>query len=313
MPKLMEKFDLLRDLAAVNDMLASAHRSDPIGRLTFESRKQMLEQRLAELESEPERAVSVALLFQGDPVFGSRAIDADFATDAIRTFQEIVSKQFAEKTDGGLSESGRGIPFKELSALRIRSVAHGSFGFILEERDPDQSEMFPTRLRETMDEVTDIIASFYSDREEDYLGSVDSINARVFNSVREFFGLLNKSNAALRLVEGERDEWIDRERVTRAFERSSATQVEETEDTLEGILVGVAPHEMRFEFKPDGQPDPVIGRSGPRISRNYLERIEREGLMLGSRFRAKIITKTTKRPSGQVIRKHTFADLQEIR
>ena len=65
---------------------------------------------------------------------------------------------------------------------------------------------------------------------------------------------------------------------------------------------------MQFEFQPDNR-EPISGKTGPSISQSYLERIHKDERVVGSRCIAKILTRTTTRPTGQVSRKYTLMDL----
>jgi hypothetical protein len=209
--------------------------------------------------------------------------------------------------ESGLPERGP-IPHKDLSALQITDVAHGSFGFILSEQDSGQLVLFDTSIKQTLDRATEMISAFGAPQDDAYAALVETINRRVFGSMKDFFAVLHEARAAVRLVEGERDEAIDYAKVERAFERSQKTTIEEEEETLEGVLIGILPTPMQFEFQPDGQ-EPISGKTGPSISRTYLERINADERTVGSRCVAKILTRTTVRPTGQTSRKYTLLDL----
>jgi hypothetical protein len=309
MPKLLEKQALAGDLAAVTKLLESrSSEEDPMGRLAYEERKKQLEEELASLEVAKETLASVALLFSGEPVYGSRSIDASFAAAALGKYQDIVARLYADQTDErGLPERGP-IPHKDLSALQITDVAHGSFGFILSEQDSGQLVLFDTSIKQTLDRATEMISAFGAPQDDAYAALVETVNGRVFGSMKDFFAVLHEARAAVRLVEGERDEAIDYAKVERAFERSQKTTIEEEEETFEGVLIGILPTPMQFEFQPDGR-EPISGKTGPSISRTYLERINADERTVGSRCVAKILTRTTVRPTGQTSRKYTLLDL----
>jgi hypothetical protein len=310
MPKILEKQALVADLAAVKSLLDFKSQSDdPIGRMAYQERAQFLEDQIASLDVQPDKLASVALLFGGEPVHGSRSISADFATDALGKFQDLVSKLHADKIEAeGLPNMGK-IPHKGLSTLQITDVAHGSFGFLLEERDTDQAAMFDTPLKETLDEAVALIASFYSENEDEYIGAIDAINTRIFSSLRDFFKVLFDARATVRVVEGSRDDQLDRPEIEKAYDRSQRTKVDETEMTLDGILIGIIPTKMEFEFQPDMQDEPIVGKTGPAISRSYLDKIHAQQQVVGSHCQAKILLKTTVYAMGKTTKKYTMLDL----
>ncbi len=309
MPKLLEKQSLTNDLAAVVKILESRSADDdPIGLLAYQERKQELEEQLAGMEVSKDTLASIALFFAGEPVFGSRSIDASFAASAVGKYQDIVARLYAnDAQDSGLPDHGP-IPMRDLSALQITDVVHGSFGFVLSERDSDQSSLFDTPVKATLDHLSSIISSFCAPAEDEYVSTIEAINRRVFSSIKEFFAVLHDANAAVRMVEGDHDLNIDHEKVSRAYSRSQHTTIDEKEEDLPGILIGILPTPMQFEFKPDNR-EAVSGKTGPSISRSYLDRIHADEHVVGSRCVAKILTRTTVRPTGQVSRKYTLLDL----
>lgn len=311
MPKMLEKLSLLDDLASVKSIFAVTPEDDIMSRISFEERMHVLEKRLQDMSETPDRTASIALMFNGSPVYGSRSIDADFAVNAIGRFQDIVSKTYAENSEDGLSENGRKIPYRDVSTLQISQVARGSFGFVLEEKPSDQVEMLQSKLLETVNEVSNILTSIYDESDTAYANIVDSINSRVFNAIKVFYELLYKSGATLRLVDTKSDESLGREEITRAYERLTATVVEESELNLVGRLVGVGPVEQRFEFEPDNQ-QTIVGRTGPRLGRTYLQRIKDQGLTLGHRFAARIQQTIITKPNGRTDKKYVLLDLNEL-
>ncbi|MBX3498556.1 MAG: hypothetical protein KF889_03865 [Alphaproteobacteria bacterium] len=309
MVKALEKQALSAELAAVDQILDSRSvEDDPIGVLAYKELKATLEERLRELEAFPDTLANVALFFSGSPVFGTHSIDAAFASDALGKYQDIVSRQFASRSEEGLLGDRGRVPLKELSALQIHGVVHGSFGFLLEERGSDQLTFVPTALRETLDEVTRAIEAFGMGTDEQYVQTIESMNRRVFAAVKDFYEVLHNAGATLRIVEGDKDDTFGPESISRGYDRSQRTNIEEREEKLSGILLGILPNTMQFEFQPDGR-DVISGKTGPSISQSYLERIHADEKVVGSRCVAKVLTKTTVRPTGQVTTKYVLIDL----
>jgi hypothetical protein len=77
----LEQDQLAADLAAVEELLASAPAGDVLGRLSLTERRDEVRAALAETGAKGELEGRTALFFGGAPVIGSRGIDADFAAD----------------------------------------------------------------------------------------------------------------------------------------------------------------------------------------------------------------------------------------
>src|SRR5690348_10633751 len=93
------------DLAAVNRLLEGrTQEADPIGWFQLDQRKQELRREMASLSVEPDSLASVALVFDGRPVLGSRGILASFAAQAIDRFQNLVDIRHAAVFSGSLAQ-----------------------------------------------------------------------------------------------------------------------------------------------------------------------------------------------------------------
>jgi hypothetical protein len=124
MNKRLQRDALLADLAAVNALLAGMSESNPLGRMSMQARRDEIEHALAQLEEAPDTVASIALLFNGDPVSGSRSVDAEFATKALEGYREIIARKLAAQPTGG---PARRSPLSErnLAKLNITDVVHG--------------------------------------------------------------------------------------------------------------------------------------------------------------------------------------------
>ena len=142
----IEREQLAAQLAAVNAMLQSLPPNDYLGRIGFEARRQELENQINALADSVERRAQVALYFGGDPVIGSQGVQATFGTNVMWTFQDLMSKVWGTLATGAPLQQMGPVRDKGASQLHITSVVHGSFGFLLEELDPQGEPMFPTPL-----------------------------------------------------------------------------------------------------------------------------------------------------------------------
>jgi len=303
----LQKDRLLAGLANVNAILASMPDDDYIGRMGFEYQKEEIETELLDLARSPDTLANVAIVFHGKPVNGSRSISTDFAAKALSAYQELVAKRLATVEAGGLSARGP-IPSKSAATLNITGVVHGSFGFVLEEDDPDSPQMINSSVREAVEKVTDVFQKFTSENDETFGTAIDEIDPRFFSSVKSFFKILNDDEATLRVVEGVHDTVFDENAVVRAHKRCQEASIGEETISKAGVLIGVLPLKRRFEFKTSD--DNIIeGKIGPVFSREYLEKIEKDEQFVGRKWEAKLLRKSVERPGQATKVNFTLLDI----
>lgn len=285
---------------------------DIVGQLNFQTRLDIASEELTELTARDARVGEVALLFDGAPVAGTKAIDASFAALALTYFQGIVTRLYSSSLKGQLGLRGK-IKGASLSSLNIRGMATGSFGFLLEEKDAQQASAIKTPLRETLDEAASLIAEFAQEDDDNFLIEVDDINPRVFIALAKFFRHLEKNEASLKATLPDKQYAFDRGDIARAFKRISDTHVKIEPVMWRGRLVGLSPVKRSFDFKRDGSDEIVTGKFSHQVSQDYLERIENaDGITLGHRFEASIEIGTLRKPDGSISVSYTVTDLVEI-
>jgi len=238
---------LQAELSAVGALLKEATESgDYLGKYQFSRRKVALETEISAIHGTPEKLASVALLFGGSPVIGSRGISADFAGDALDKFQDLVSKTFAKTEWGSLGERGP-IPLKHASHLMVTEVARGSFGFVLNEVS-EQTEIADTALKMQVEEVATLLQRTASPNELDFEEAADTLDSRTLTALKNFFVTLDSNGATLRIVEDVADFTLDETAIRRGRRRTEATEIQENEITLVGVLAGVLPAHRKFEL-----------------------------------------------------------------
>jgi hypothetical protein len=200
----LDRDHLAAEISAVDHLLSRLPSNDFLGRRGLESRKRELSQRFANLAEQQERLAKVALYFGGDPVIGSIGVQASFATNAVGSFQDLLTKVWG--TTGGQIAAMGPIKDKPASQLHITNLVHGSFGFLLEELDEEGQPMFTTPLKEAADQAADYISSFANEDERRFSDVIEQLNPRVFLSLRQFFWFMYRDRATFRMVEGDRDE-----------------------------------------------------------------------------------------------------------
>jgi hypothetical protein len=306
----IERDQLAAQLAAIERLLGSLPANDHLARVGFEARRDALQRQLAEFAGAESRRAQVALYFGGEPVIGSLGVRAEFGTRALGSFQDLLSKVWGG-LDGIRIEQMGPIKDKEASHLHITSVVHGSFGFLLEELEEQTEPMFKTPLSQAADQVAVYIASFAGENEATFSQTIDAMNPRVFQSIREFFSQMHKGHATFRMVEGERDDKFDHVAVERAWQRAEASNVAEDRVYVQGRLLGVIPMKRRFELESDETGTVIEGKVGEKFGQTYLERISTQQFA-GRRWRALLHKRTVAKVGRDPVDYYVLLELDEL-
>jgi hypothetical protein len=280
-------------------MLEHSGGRDPLGFRSLQKRLAILEAELAEAEGQELHVAQVALVFDGEPVRGSSAIEADFAGRVLQDYQELVAKHVAFE-GGQLAERGR-LPdqIHQQARMNVTGLVHGSFGFVLQEDNGAQIGMFESAAQKAVRSVTDLLTQVADADGRQFDARLDELDIRIFQTLKRFVSTLHRARSTLRVAEDQRELKLDIPSVERAFERVSQVEVEELDEVAEGELLGLVPVQRRFEFRRGDDGELLQGRVAPNLSADYLERIEREGLIAGGSWRATIRTKTVNHPDGR--------------
>lgn len=248
MPRKLEIDALQAEEATVRALLEESRSiDDPVGAFQYEQRLSEIIENLEQLRSSHVAVASVALFFSGKPVLGSAGIASDFAGKALRDYQEIIAKQFAKSELGGMGERGR-IPLKQDATLMVTGVAHGSFGFVLNELS-DQTELHNTLLKEAVTETSSLLESVSAENETSFEQASEDLDTRTLVALQRFFNDLDTEEATIRIVDDERELKLDKAAIHRARVRTEATQITESPVVVEGILTGLLPIRHCFELQ----------------------------------------------------------------
>jgi len=289
--KRLEKEALIADREAVKQVLAAISDDDPLGRRSFEARLADIETQLVEIEETAESCGVVALMFGGEPVQGSRSIDAGFASEIVSTFQELVSKKIAADEFGKLGTRGR-VPLHIHTNLAITDLVRGSVGFVLEEVGSNH-ELAETVVRKNISEITVVIAKTASENSDDFEQAVESLDHRLLLSLQEFFRILDERHATVRIVADVHAALLDSQAVRRGRERVDMTEIIEDEsETMIGELLGLLPESRRFEMRLESSGEIIKGSVATAVSPIYLQLIEApNGGVVGRKWRVKMRTR----------------------
>lgn len=307
MPRLT-KAALESELAGLESLLRASSDDDPLGNWSLESRVADIRAQLESLTAEKHHA-EVTLLFYGRPVSGSRGIDAEFAGKALQSYQSAISKRMNSLTGRALGRRGP-IPERSLSRMNIVDVVHGSFGFRLEE-DNDALQMFDTSLKDAVDSVSKILTGISSPSEKDFEQAIDEIDGRTFISIKSLIEIIRNEEARFKILTDDIEQEFDDLRIERAYQRVERTIIDEEEQVISGILVGILPVARRFEFHQDSADRIINGPIDVHLSTDFLERIENDEQFIGKPSLAVVRVRTVRRPDGREKTEYTLTGLRE--
>ncbi len=308
MPRKLKLDSIRSELSSVEALIHELEMiDDPVGKIQYEYKKSLLTLQLNELINQEETKASVALFFGGKPVFGSRGINADFAGKVLNDFQEIISKVFANLESGSLGTRGP-IAFSEGSQLMITEIAKGSFGFVLDELS-DQMDLVETGLKTVVDEVALMIDKTGANEQSKFEEVLSEIDNRTLISLRDFFVNLDRNSATIRLVEGDKEFQLDEAAIQRGRERTENTTIEESNDFLEGALLGFLPEHKRFELRLLDE-EVIYGTATNNAAETYSEMLTR-GMSIGMKCKINAsirIIKPLNRPQKKLYRLLEFVE-----
>jgi hypothetical protein len=248
--------DFLRaELAALDRLIAESTGDDDLALIGFEARRDDVANELASAESRDRRIGRAALTFNGDPVVGTRGIDADFAGEALERFQKLVAKKAAVRAGATLGTRGP-IPHAEQSRLLVTGTALGSFGFVLEESAP--SLIAPSLLAEALDDSVRLLEAA---KDDDAFGDLVAENdPEVVSALAKFVELLSTSGATVSVRTSRATAIMkQREEVLAAAGRASTVR-DEADLPIDGVLEGLLPTGRRFEFRRADTNELIVGK-----------------------------------------------------
>ncbi len=216
----------------------------PAMSLNLKQRKAELEDQLAQLPVGTKEPRTV-LFFSGNPVCGSRGIDASFAGRVLEPFQSMVMNQHANRWHGMLGARGKRRGENE-SRLLLTGLPRGSFGLELSKADND--ELFEEdQLSETLAHITRLVESA-GKSDEDFAIELEETSPRVIQNLRDFLKTVSEAGAGLRLESGDYRGTLTPEQATEAHTRVSNTVTKDDLIKERGTFHGLLLDDWRFNF-----------------------------------------------------------------
>jgi hypothetical protein len=248
---------LQSEVATLEGLLANLSQDRVIERLGFESRLNEARKQLALVSTQP-RALSLPITFRGDPVEGSRSIDASFASKALRAFVEATDTVAASLNAADLKDIGP-LPGSGGRTLRIVDTVLGSFGFELE-LPPLSTTLLdllpgskpPDPYVDAITTTFNLISQSASMDENAITDLVADIHPRAAAKVRAFAKVLFDHHALFAAeFEGQQIRLDRHEEVQHVVELLDSDNINETIKTLSATIQGILPNARVFEAKLD--------------------------------------------------------------
>ena len=228
-------------------------------RLMWQNRLDKLNSEIDELAADHRFFASVALIFDGAPVIGSRDIRLDFATDALERYQRIVALALAERLQGHLARRGP-VRGSDKARLYIREIARGSMGFVLEELPIEQPDMFesPSTLKVAVEDSTALIQHLSDADEADFDHLLEATHPRMVNAIQSFTKTLSEAAASTRILGDYQTATLTIANIKDLYLKLNDVITSDDNEQVDGLVLGVFPDALQFEFRPSTDQEAII-------------------------------------------------------
>jgi len=98
---------LQNEISIVERLLSKVQPNDILASKSLEHRLSILQSQLESAIDTTDQKASVALIFDGSPVRGSEIIDMNFASQALRQYQEIIFSVAYQQADGVIQKQSK--------------------------------------------------------------------------------------------------------------------------------------------------------------------------------------------------------------
>ena len=252
---------LISELAGLNELMAITPESAVIDRLTLEYRKSQIEEELNTNPPPPKWPASAVLTFGGKPVIDFQGISADFGSEAMKAFGEVIVS-LADGSGNGQGERG-GTQRRDAYPLMITGVARGSFGFQIEEVFDQQttflSDSSPVEV--AIGQARGILGALVGADEEALAEAIFDADEKGISNIRNFLKLLADNEAVCSLsFKEDTFRFRDVGQVQRGLTHLGQENISENEIEVEGHFQGFLPNVRRAEFVRSDTGEVISGR-----------------------------------------------------
>jgi hypothetical protein len=237
-----------------------------VTRMSTKSRIGNLEMLLADLQTVAP-VKRLRLTFRGRPVVGSHGIFASFGAGSLDRFSRAIALLAAGQS-GELGARGP-IPDRGASELLVVGATVGSFGFELEEYQPNDpaptlESGIPSSVAVAMEQAQALLAGA-AGTDDELAEAASGIDPRGRRAVQEFLAHVAGQEGVCAIEYGDHTvRFADVAQVHRAAERLGES-VRQTDEELVGAFLGVLPIRRAFEFREAATEVVIAGKLGPTV------------------------------------------------
>src|SRR4029453_327016 len=256
-----EKRRFLKRQIAESERLKELAGDHPLMGPLVAQREEEFRQELQDLPAGGREARTV-LFFTGDPVYGSKGIDAHFASTVLLPFLEMVKSEYVAEKHGHVGERG---PRRDEDEARLLLTGLPRCSFGLELSHPESEDLFAEeQLSNVLVKLTELFSSA-GKSDEDFVHALEEVSPRVYARLPEFFKSIHDHGANIRMQTGDLEFALDKDRVSDAFIRVSSVHTIENEVEKEGVFRGATLDTWKFDFRTDNG-ETITGRLGADLS-----------------------------------------------
>jgi len=275
---------------------------DPLEKPALEHAIRKIDARLKELADKPKMNPEAEMFFVDGQVTNHHGLEITFASDMLKSYQNMVTNHYAAKNYGLLRKTGRRHGEAE-AHLFLTALPRGSFGMQLSQ--PQISDWVAAgSVSKTMEELSGLVDAA-AESDAAFEGSLTSFNPRVLKPLTEFMKTLNAGGGSFRLVTGMKQVKLNHEKIQEAYMRVSSASSAEREITIPGTFGGITGYTWEFDFQPNVG-EVIHGPIAEEVTEEEAERMNHDFMFKAAFATLKETTVTTrsgkKKPSFELIR-----------
>ncbi|MEI8291209.1 MAG: hypothetical protein WCH99_17210 [Verrucomicrobiota bacterium] len=276
--------------------------SDLLERSALEHAIGKIDARLKELADKPKINPQAEMFFVDGQVTNHHGLEITFASDMLKSYQNMVTNHYAAKNFGLLRKTGR--RHGEADAhLFLTALPRGSFGMQLSQ--PQITDWVAAgNVSKAMEDLSGLVDAA-AESDPAFEGLLLGFNPRVLTPLKEFMKTLNAGGGSFRLVTGMKQVKMNHEKIQEAYWRVSAASSVEREITIPGTFGGITGYSCEFDFRPHVG-EVIKGPLAEEITEEDIERMNHDFTFKPAFATLKETTVTTrsgkKKPTFELIR-----------
>ena len=245
---------------------------EPLEKPALEHAIRKIDDRLKELADKPKLNPQAEMFFVDGQVTNHHGLEITFASDMLKSYQNMVTNHYAAKNYGLLRKTGRRHGEAE-AHLFLTALPRGSFGMQLSQ--PQISDWVAAgNVAKAMEDLSGLVDAA-AESDPVFEGLLVKFNPRVLKPLTEFMKTLNAGGGSFRLVTGMKQVKMNHEKIQEAYMRVSAASSVEREITIPGEFGGIIGFSWEFDFKPNVG-EVIHGPLADEITEEDIERMNHD-------------------------------------